>query len=830
MGQFCGFRVRTALLAASALGTSLAIGGAAQAAAINGPAPSLLDGAITLDRTVPGEDRITITGSGVLLNPPLVITVWHITPPPSGTFTVLDPGELLYFRREDGEPLEILTSFVSSDTSVRFLLDGRIYAQTFLNGSGGTAGRLVFDSNAAGLDFGANADIRTGDLVLRGQSGSPLSVNWQGSLGINAGSLQPPGGTGVSLSFVNLRATAGGMIGGPDSRLSLSNSTFSMDDGFSLTVGSVIMQDSTLIYGGPVTTGAMTLAEDFYFDGTNLIGVGGQRTLTLSGQLHGGSFNKYGTGRLTLSGNSDIFGGSVVVQDGELRVSGQYVGYDVTAAGQSTLVSGTGTVRNLGAALGAAIAPGNDGVGTLNVDGNLQFGQGGIYRADVLGGAADRLAVTGTAQFTNAPTLQLNGLGGNYVLNTPYVLIQANGGVTGTFAQVTGLNGFSAIYNPQIVYTPTQVQLLLSINNLLDLLGPADGSDNEIATLGMIDDAVDGGFDPSGLAALYALSPGALLDAADQLSGEAYATASRVALDDERLVREAVIGRLGGTSGDGAGVWADVHGSWGEGESDGNAAAYDRDLTGFVVGVDTGRSWAQGGWRVGVLAQTGTSELTIDDRGSSAKIKRTGAGLYGGVEAGGFSIKLGGVYSQLDLDVDRDIVFSGFSQSARGDADGRSVQGFGEIAYRFELGEHAALEPFAQFSAVSVKFDALRETGGDDVALFVDEQENTLLTSLVGLRAESSFAMGGGTMSLSGSVAARFLSGDRSVAALIALNAAPGETASISAAALDSSAFVGSLEAKYAFSETGSLSVGYSGLFADSGDDHAVRAGAAFRF
>jgi outer membrane autotransporter protein len=278
------------------------------------------------------------------------------------------------------------------------------------------------------------------------------------------------------------------------------------------------------------------------------------------------------------------------------------------------------------------------------------------------------------------------------------------------------------------------------------------------------------------------------------------------------------------------GAWGQAIGSWGGGEADGNAAAYDRDTKGFLLGADMGGRWDNGGWRIGVMGFHLDTDLQVEDRGSSAKIERSGAGLYAGLDFGRLRTRFGASYAHLRLGSSRTVTFPGFGGGARGEADGSAVQAFGEIAYRLDIGRGSFVEPFLAASIARVEFDGLAETGSA-AAVRVAEQEHSLGTATLGLRGEALLEMGrSDNLRIGGSFGVRHSFGDRSAEALIALDAAPNQAFSISSAAIDRFAIVGNLDATVDLDDSVSFSLGYSGVAGENARDHSVKATLSLRF
>jgi len=545
---------------------------------------------------------------------------------------------------------------------------------------------------------------------------------------------------------------------------------------------------------------------------------------TYSGSLSGaGMLNKTGAGRLALTGNSAGFTGATRVLAGELAVNGSLAGSAVTVGTGATL-SGTGPIGGLVVQSGGTVAPGN-GVGTLTVGGNVALQAASTFAAEIAAAGADRIQAGGTAQL--AGNLALTNLGRTYTMGASYVLLDATGGRSGTFATATGLNSFGNQFRAKLVYTPTQVDLVLAPNILAPLAGSAL-TPNQSNFINAFDAAVLGGLNTQPFDALFALSGSTLASATDQLSGGIYPTMTRTTLEDERLVREAVLDRAASSverHDTGYGLWASGFGSWGDGDSDGNAAAFDRNTKGVAIGADGGGQFGTNGeYRVGVFAHYLETHLRVDALNSRATIKRTGGGGYFGVSFGPLNASMGLSLSNLNTDVTRSIAFAGFAGSAESHPTGHSSQAFGEVGYRLPVGATTFVEPFAAASIANVRLHYAPETGSSQ-RLDVANHKNDLGTLDFGLRADT--AIGG--FRLGGRAAARHWFGDRTIATSAVLDLAPQEPFLVSAAPVDKWGFVGKVDASF---QTGPVtaSIGYSGVFTSSAKDQGVTGTVSVRF
>ena len=104
------------------------------------------------------------------------------------------------------------------------------------------------------------------------------------------------------------------------------------------------------------------------------------------------------------------------------------------------MLSGSGTVGNF--ANFGVVAPGNS-IGTLSVAGNFVNAASGTYLAEVVGqGQSDRINVSGTAALQGG-TVVVSALPGlAFAPSTTYTILNAAGGLSGSFAAVNELYPF----------------------------------------------------------------------------------------------------------------------------------------------------------------------------------------------------------------------------------------------------------------------------------------------------------------------------------------------------------------------------------------------------
>ncbi|MFO6446274.1 autotransporter-associated beta strand repeat-containing protein [Erythrobacter sp. NE805] len=604
--------------------------------------------------------------------------------------------------------------------------------------------------------------------------------------------------------------------------------------GTTTLTGANTYSGGTLVTNGRLVGNTTALQGAIQIDAPGVLEFAQGTAGTYAGALLGnGRFEKTGAGLLTLTGNSSTFTGGSFVVGGELRVNGDLRRSVVTVQTGTTL-SGTGIIGGLVAQSGSTIAPGTS-PGTLTVNGNVSLAAGSNVVYEIAASAPwDRILATGTASLAgNASFINLSGANA-YAFGSEYLLLQADGGRTGTFANAAGLAGFGIIYRPELVYTGTQVRLRFAPNLLTNIVGNTPLTPNQRSVVTRIDTAVTAGYNPQPLFNIYILPNAQLPGAFDQLSGEVYATAAGVGIEQERLFKEAVLGRIASVAADaradGAtakrfGAWGQLFGGWGDGDSDGNAASFESDRTGFITGIDFGGGNDTGSWRLGAFGMHVQSDVTVAARVSRAEVSQSGGGVYGAFNSGRLGIAVGGYLADVDLRAFRDIALPGFAETDVGKTEGTARQAFAELSYSFGSGK-SQIRPFVNGTIGSFKLDALTEVGGP-AALVMRKQSYSTGTVTGGI---DGVVEVGKSLKLAGTLAARHQLGDRDPEASLALAAAPASAFAIAGTQIDKTALAARLDATLALGKNLSIAVGYTGLIGDTVTDHGARATVQVRF
>ena len=575
------------------------------------------------------------------------------------------------------------------------------------------------------------------------------------------------------------------------------------------------------------------------------------------------------TGTLALDPLDRVTTDVGIASGGALFANGTITGTAVVGSGG--LLGGTGTVGGILALSGGTVAPGNS-IGTLNVAGNVGFSQGSVFQVEAnAAGQSDRLAATGTATLGGG-TVQVLAQNGTYDPRTQYQILTAAGGVSGRFTNVTSNFAF---LTPTLRYQATEVDLTLTRNDIAFASIAQTRNQAAVATAVQGAGPGAGAYDRT-----VGLTTPEARGAFQALAGDIHASAISAEFETAFFVREAILDRLrwGSNPGfnEGAnygnlpaaytadlpgrrqppavvpvkvldpqvfGLWGQGFGSFGDVRSDGNAASLSRQTSGFVLGADVR---LESGFRLGVAGGYTTTTLDTAGRLQSGQIESGFGGVYGGYEAGAFSLRLGATYADNSARLRRAVLFAGFSDAPQARTGGSTVQGFGEIGYKFALGAPAPaaliskggapvpaqplsyIEPFVGGAYVSIDRDRFAETGGV-AALIGAARSYEIGTATAGVRAVTTFDLGlGAPVTAHGLVGYRRAFGDVVPTALLSFGTGPSFlTAGLP---IDKDALVAEAGLDLRIAPNATIGVAYRGQVGQRAEDHAVKGSFSIKF
>lgn len=336
--------------------------------------------------------------------------------------------------------------------------------------------------------LGGTATPFSGTLELTGANMLTMrDTVLDGNLSLLAG-----GGTVVFDATNNGTAVLNGTIG-----INGAIATFMIADGTEtndMVINSII-SGNTLIKDGPGTL--YLLEANTYTGGTTVVaGTLKGNSTSLQGNILNDSIVEFdqsfnGAFNGTLSGQGDLIksnggnltfntpqalGGTVTIQDGTLTVNSQ-LNNDAPGTGALTInsggtLAGNGSVEKDIIAFGT-ISPGDNSIGTLSTGGNVTMNGGSTLLIELTSTTNDLLDVGGTYTINPGANLFFGPLADVYVEPLSYTIVQAAGGVAGTFTRVDDsyplIQGALSYFANSIVLNLD----LIPISNLLGLSGNA---------------------------------------------------------------------------------------------------------------------------------------------------------------------------------------------------------------------------------------------------------------------------------------------------------------------------------------------------------------------
>jgi len=618
---------------------------------------------------------------------------------------------------------------------------------------------------------------------------------------------------------------------------------------------------------GRITAGSIAGSGIYYIGGGNTLAVGGNNlSTTVSGVISdnnpcgcttgSGLLEKDGSGTLTLSG-INTYTGTTVVNGGFLDIEGSIASSSLTTVNAGGALTGAGIVGNALIANGGIFVPGN-GFGTsMRVQGNLAFQSGALYLVQVSSTTSTFANVTGTVTLAGNVGATLDP--GATLVKKQYMILQAAGGVSGTFAGIatTVPGGLVA----SLSYDPTHAYLNFDLNY---------GAKNNLnANQQKVASTLANFFNANGgIPAVFAsLTPAGLSQASGETgAGIQQATFNAVSMFLNLLTDPFVPGRDGGvTVNSGAqpyaeeddamayaarksdsardalariptkaevarddlfdnrwSVWGSAFG--GGANISGNAAvgsnSADVRAFGFAAGAD---------YRISPTTLAG---FALGGGGTNFSVASSGSGRSDMVQAGAFvrhsmgaSYVTGALaYGGQEVTTDRIVTIAG-PDHLRAQFNANSWSGRLEGGYRYAT-PWVGITPYAaaQFTTIDLPSYAEQVVAGTGTfALSYNAKDVTDSRTELGFRTDKSWAEQNGILTLRGRLAwAHDFNTDRSAAAVF--QSLPGTFFVVNGAALahDSALTTVSLERKWL--NGWSAAATFEGEFSDIGNSYAGKA------
>ncbi|NGM21242.1 hypothetical protein G3576_14550 [Roseomonas stagni] len=673
---------------------------------------------------------------------------------------------------------------------------------TTLTGAGSVAlGARTLTVTAASTEFTGSIGgtggfaVSGGTMTLTGingysggtfvTNGATLAVAGDGSLGAASGGVSLNDGRlrfladatsaraftlgGEGTVDTNRRAiTLSGAIGGSGKLVADGGGVLTLTGSNSYSGGTLVIGGTTLAVGSDAALGEPTAP--LVIDNGKLLALASFNStrpiqVNQAGEIDANGFvlNLSGPIAMQQANAPDVtlFNGNATVQ-GPITVGAE----GLTVLANATL-RGTGEVYTP-TTINGVLAPGNS-PGTLTFLAPVVMGSSGTLRLDIDGpgtgtgaGNYSRVVVSGGSFTAQGGTIipVLRGITGDATnsysppIGQAFTVVQADGGVIGSFASLTQPEGLlpgsrmDALYHPQALTLYATPATYTNLNPFgigltpnqrfvargLDALRPEPGlrTDAERTTV---------------LATLFSQAPAALPPLMTRLAGTIYGDALMVGIDRSRAFGEVIAGEMAARRGMAGRATTAAEGrrtSWASGFG-GNARF---DATG-----DTGYRASTAGMAIGmdVRLESGVV-LGLALGGSSGRISSSGAdarvggeavhgALYASWTRGPFFVDAQAGLGHASVSARRNLGLNGLS--AHGSGGGLGTAAAIEAGTRHSLGGWQ-IQPSLGLRHDGLSRGRLTEQGGSVLSLTVEDSQVSRLRATAGFRAETVASLGDG--------------------------------------------------------------------------------------
>ncbi len=754
-----------------------------------------------------GDGTLTVSNGGEVYSSELYIggydpdslpfDVGEIDSYPDGTGAVTVTGEGSYFETE------VLVAGVTGDGTLNVLAGGEVESE---------AGIVAFGPDSVG-NVVVNGDGSTWTLVDLDEEEENWSILGVGIYG--TGQLTVSNGGQVTVAD----AVVGGfdledlgmpqyydLFGDPNGNgtINVTGLGSLLDVEYELCIGHSGLGTLLISNGGRVNTG------DDAFVGDEPNGVGAVSVTgaaeepsqwVISDDLYVGG---YGTGALTISDGGEVItdedafigygesgSGTVVVTgedsiwmvgeqlyvggheegaagDGSLYVNdgGQVTVWDEMYVWETGLVGGDGTItvmnpttlHNYG-----TIAPGDDGIGTLTIEGSVVFHEGSTFAVDINNTTSDRLTISGEVTIEGG-TVQVSSEGtiigehsyqilDGYLVNGEFdVLDTALLDFTVVDANLTYPGSSVWLYltaeefnDPNVAQTYNQRQVAGALQDI----GEEGGNDvtDAVQDLETADD-VRGAYDQLSGQTRPPLAPMTIAGSSKFLG----TVTSRVqtvktglvagAFDSKLLAAAGPDQALGGSTSRGGqdfavgngtsvladkrwGLWGRGYGLYGDRDSGDELPGYGYHIFGGSFGVDYQFTETLLAGLVGGMSE---GDVDFDNSRDSTDFGAAHIGLYGSLAWDVWNVDAVATYANLDYETRRFVDL--LDERLSGNFDGSEFAAYVEVSRDYELAPDLTLAPLASVQYTYLDLDSYTETGGVSALTFESQTHESIRGSL----------------------------------------------------------------------------------------------------
>ena len=458
-----------------------------------------------------------------------------------------------------------------------------------------------------------------------------------------------------------------------------------------------------------------------------------------------GGLYKAGSGTLTLAEAAN-YTGDTQVQAGGLDIRKGLLSNLSISNGASVWASGRlgGNVTNNGVFLSGATA-------SASIAGNyIQSSTGnlGVWLGSTL-------KVTGKATIDG--TMSILGVKSGYTTTAKETLLNAAGGVSGTFSSLKAAS--SVFLDANLAYDPNNVFLNINridVSKAIAGLGFGGATLDAAVRVESAMTAIDGqlaGLAPTGIRGSFVNAAGNLQQSTSianaelslrSLSGELHAASAAMTFDGIDAGRRALDGRIERLAhsrhlAGGVGGW------YRDLSSSGTLAQSGYDSIGLdAAGEMIGNDWQAGGNSVVGIGMNRIEQSSwlgaLGDRSRGLQREmQLYAASWRGAWYGQAQLALGSFQRQLQ----RNLMLGSLQDSVATQLSGRYASASGELGRRFETRSGIALTPYLGSQFVRIGNDGFAETSATGFGLRANAWDSSRWQGFAGLHADRSFRVGG---------------------------------------------------------------------------------------
>jgi uncharacterized protein with beta-barrel porin domain len=467
----------------------------------------------------------------------------------------------------------------------------------------------------------------------------------------------------------------------------------------------------------------------------------------------------------------------------------------------------------------------------LDIDGIGTGSGAGNYSRVLVTGAGNGFAANGILQ----PLLRgITGSATNAFtpsLGQQFVVVAADGGVSGRFASLTQPAGLAAGTRFDALYGGSTVTLAVTPASYANLAAAGVAQTASQSAIGRGLDAIRpaAGAGLDGAAAvlftpLFGLPGGAIPGALDQLAPTVYGDAMLAARGAWYGFRDQIAGQLAGVGCTACDEAPGPFGArlWMSGLAQ-NSTVASADAPGFQTtqsGAIAGLDLPFGKARLGA-ALGGGSLRSSASNGAVADGNVVHLALYGGIDWDALFVSGQAAYTMIDQTLTRPM--GAWATTTRGSAALRAAGGDLSAAWRLAV-DAWQVEPTASLGVVSLWSPATTEQTAA-LAQQVAGQSATSVRSLLAVPFGRRFEIGARSLGLRGALGWAHEFGDTAVTTSVAFAFATNAPFAVTTAPIDRDQLLLGLSADLALQQGIAVTVGYQGLLGERSTTHGVRAG-----